>query len=66
MNKQQGSQVVLQCPNCGARAGLRSGKTQCSQPGHPPMAPAWFSTGKLLTAKEIEEQNLSPMRANKD
>lgn len=58
MNKQPSNQVVLQCPNCGARAGLNSGKTHCSQPGHSMMVPAWFSTGKLLTEKERQEQNL--------
>jgi hypothetical protein len=58
MIKEKGTQVVLQCPNCGARAGLKSGKTRCSQPEHPPMVPAWSSTGKELTLKERQEQNL--------
>ena len=53
--------IVLQCPACGARAGLHSGKTRCSQTGHSLMVPAWSSTGKLLTPKEIEEQNLLHM-----
>ena len=59
MIKQQNNQIVLQCPDCGARAGLHSGKTRCSQTGHSLMAPAWSATGKLLTPKERAEQNLS-------
>lgn len=58
MVKTQNNQIVLQYPNCGARAGLNSGRTHCSQPGHPAMIPAWASTGKLLTEKERQEQNL--------
>ena len=58
MIKQQSNQIVLQCPNCGARAGVKSGKIQCSQPGHPPMVPAWSSTGKELTTKERQVENL--------
>ncbi len=58
MIKPQNTKIVLQCPNCGARAGLKSGRTHCSQDGHPPMVPAWFATGKLLTEKERQEQNL--------
>jgi hypothetical protein len=54
----QNNRIVLQCPNCGARAGLHSGKTHCSRNGHSPMVPAWFASGKLLTAKEIQEQKL--------
>jgi hypothetical protein len=64
MIKQQKNQMVLQCPNCGARAGLHSGKTRCSQEGHPPMVPAWSSTGKELTAKECQEQNIAHVGAN--
>ncbi len=58
MVKSQNNRIVLQCPDCGARAGLYSGKTRCSQNGHSPMVPAWFASGKLLTAKEIQEQKL--------
>lgn len=59
MIKPQGNRIVLQCPDCGARAGVNSGKTRCSQQGHPPMVPAWSSTGQELTAKERQEQNLA-------
>jgi hypothetical protein len=58
MIKPQGNRIVLQCPDCGARAGVNAGKTRCSQPGHPPMVPAWSSTGQELTAKECQEQKL--------
>lgn len=58
MTRQKGHQIVLQCPDCGARAGLESGKTHCSQPGHSPMVPAWSASGKALTTKERQEQNM--------
>lgn len=56
--RQPNNRMVLQCPDCGARAGLQSGKTQCSQPGHPPMVPAWSATGKALTPRERQEQDM--------
>lgn len=58
MTRQKDSDIVLQCPRCGARAGLQSGKTRCSQPGHPPMEPAWASTGMLLTPEERKKRNV--------
>jgi len=61
MKRQASNRIVLQCPGCGARAGLQSGKTQCSQPGHPPMEPAWSATGIPLTLKERQEQSHLPL-----
>ncbi len=46
--------IVLQCPTCGARAGLYTDKTHCSQTTHPPMQPAWASSGRLLTPQECQ------------
>jgi hypothetical protein len=52
------SNIVLQCPHCGARTGIKSGKTQCSQPDHPSMVPVWVISGVALTPKERQEQGI--------
>lgn len=65
MLQEQEKYAVLQCPNCGARAGLKSGKTHCSQPGHSPMVPTWASTGRPLTEQECQEQKLEDIQASR-
>ncbi len=58
MSTRQTNGIVLQCPDCGARAGLNTGKKQCSQGGHSPMVPAWTATGVLLTPTERQKHGV--------
>ncbi len=46
--------IVLQCPQCGARTGRTSGKTQCAKSEHPPMVLTWITTGRPLTPQECQ------------
>ncbi len=58
MTGQVSGQIVLQCPQCGARASLQSGKTHCHQLDHPPMIPTWIQTDIPLTPEERKQQNV--------
>ena len=56
--KNPNKDIVMQCPECGARAALHAEKKHCSDPTHPPMVPAWAPTGRELTPAEKKEHHL--------